>query len=284
MPRRYPIPGAYLVGKRVGMLRAIGLLNTVAPRGMQILCACDCGGSISVGIDSFRHNRPHHCGCSYDPNLVDKTNVRFGYLLALQPIGKNKWKEVLWECRCDCGKMAICVAGRLAQGQVTHCGCMTKRNRLLARPRTHCMTESRLYRAWSAMHDRCRNPHLYHGAMGVKVCPEWIKFENFLDWATTHGYQDDLSLDRYPDPFGDYCPENCRWATREQQQRNRRNTKMYSWLGKCQSAPDWADECGLARRLVTGRLRYGWSLEEALTTPPDTRNAFIRPRASLKGI
>lgn len=279
MPRKYSSPGAYLIHKRVGMLSAVGVLKKAPSGGTRILCACDCGGSIIVGVDSFRHDRPHHCGCSYNPNLRDKTGTRFGYLVALRPVGESKWGEVLWECLCDCGKTLNCVAGRLSQGQVTHCGCKTKENFLLAcaASRTHGMSETRIYREWAAMLDRCsttvKSPRRYHGNLGVRVCSEWKRdFTLFSRWALANGYGDDLTLDRYPDPYGDYEPSNCRWATRSQQQRNRRNTKILEWRGQSKSIPDWADYLGVRGPLIHNRLRCGWTVERALSTPAQIRS------------
>lgn len=84
----------------------------------------------------------------------------------------------------------------------------------------------RIYKIWQGMRQRCNNPndkdYMLYGGRGIKVCPEWdCDAEPFILWSLENGYADNLSIDRI-NTNGDYCPENCRWATSTQQIRNRR--------------------------------------------------------------
>ena len=120
------------------------------------------------------------------------------------------------------------------------------------------------------MRVRCSNPkaryYPLYGGRGIRVCPEWQHFEPFYDWAMANGYKDSLSIDRI-DVNGNYCPENCRWATAKEQARNQRSNRLVLYNGKTQTIADWADELNINPITLRTRLSHGWSVEEALTTP-----------------
>jgi len=80
----------------------------------------------------------------------------------------------------------------------------------------HGGARTRLYNTWRNMRGRCSNPNnpsfRRYGGKGIKVCPEWGSFGVFRDWAKSHGYADDLTIDRI-DSTGNYEPDNCQWIT-----------------------------------------------------------------------
>ena len=126
------------------------------------------------------------------------------------------------------------------------------------------------YGAWKNMRGRCNNPehatYPYYGARGIAVCDRWNdSFENFLaDMGRRPG--PGYSLERI-DNDGPYSPENCRWATRREQYRNRRPNRFLTFNGKTQCLTDWAAEIGCSAETLRGRLKSGMSVEEALTRP-----------------
>lgn len=138
-------------------------------------------------------------------------------------------------------------------------------------PVKHGMTDTRLYRIWLGMRNRCSDPKHPHykdyGGRGIEVCDEWKRDSKaFFDWSLQNGYADELTLDRV-NANGNYCPENCRWATMKEQHNNKRNNIMLTFNGKTQTLSEWADETGINYHKLLMRHIRGWSAERALTKP-----------------
>ena len=126
--------------------------------------------------------------------------------------------------------------------------------------KTHGQRYTRIYRVWEGMKKRCyKSSHpyyLHYGGRGITVCDEWQTFEPFYKWAMSHGYSDDLTIDRI-DNDGNYCPENCRFKTQTEQIRNRRISIKATINGKTQTLIEWAGENGIEYQTVYRRYRRG---------------------------
>lgn len=131
-----------------------------------------------------------------------------------------------------------------------------------ARPKEHASLPV-MEKHETAMHIRARHRLCKLWRPGIRICEEWLhSFETFRDWALSNGYGEDLTLDRI-DLNGDYSPLNCRWASPKEQARNRRSNVLYK--GKCLA--QWAEENGIRTDTLNFRLRAGWPIEKALSTP-----------------
>lgn len=128
------------------------------------------------------------------------------------------------------------------------------------------------------MRQRCENKnnkgYPNYGGRGITVCERWHLFENFI--ADMGEPTADVSIDRI-DNNGNYEPSNCRWATRTDQSRNRRNCLMYKIGGITKTLTEWCTQHGMNYGAVRSRLEKGWSIEAALTTPSTKRR--IKPCA-----
>jgi hypothetical protein len=127
------------------------------------------------------------------------------------------------------------------------------------------------YRAWVRMIQRCENSNgpefPGYGGRGIRVCARWRdSFEAFredMGPKPSAGH----SLDRFPDQNGDYEPGNCRWATNKQQSRNTRSNRLLTFNGETHCLAEWAAVTGVNSMALRSRLRKGWAVERALTTP-----------------
>ena len=172
-------------------------------------------------------------------------------------------------CQCDCGNKVVVLNNRLKFGNTMSCGCLQMETRAKVW-RTHGGKGSRLYTIWRGMIGRCyykSNPgYARYGGRGIEICNAWRSdFSAFREWAISHGYADDLTIDRI-DNNGNYNPTNCRWATKEVQNGNRRMTKLISAFGKTLSISEWSRVTGISRRAITHRIKSGMPIKEVLST------------------
>ena len=163
------------------------------------------------------------------PKKVDMTGRVIGRLLVIEECGRDSSGQVLWRCRCECGKVIVVRGSDLRNEHTTSCGCY-RRERSAEAHTTHGMRKTRLYRTWldllqraGAVKGASEKAKRNYQDRGITVCDEWLVFENFRDWALSHGYSDDLEIDRIDNDKG-YCPENCRWVSKRENTNNRRNT------------------------------------------------------------
>lgn len=131
---------------------------------------------------------------------------------------------------------------------------------------------TRLGSIYHNMKTRCTNPNYdkykWYGGKGISICDEWMNsYDIFEEWALSHGYADDLTLDRI-DPDGDYTPENCRWISRKEQANNRTSNHLITYNGKTQTIQQWSEELGILRSRIDRRLEAGWPIERIFTEPP----------------
>jgi hypothetical protein len=135
---------------------------------------------------------------------------------------------------------------------------------------SHKMSNTSIYNRWKGMFRRCYNPnckyYYNYGGRGIKVCKRWFIFSNFYS-DMKDGFKKELELDRI-DNNGNYSPENCRWVTRKENSRNKRTNRIFNG--------ETATEAGLRiagnTNIVANRLRKGWSIERAFTTPKSGLN------------
>ena len=203
--------------------------------------------------------------------LIDLPGSKFGRLTVVERSAKSrKAGHAMWTCLCDCGTFCEVDSYALRHGLTRSCGCLM-REWQNASHCTHGKSGSRLYSIWLGMRDRCNRPgnkyYGHYGGRGIKVCFAWdTSFEAFSDWADQAGYNDSLTIDRI-DVNGDYCPENCRWATVVEQGRNKRYNRKLQYRGEEKTLGEWAEETGIPIALISSRFSRGWNAERIFNEP-----------------
>ena len=156
---------------------------------------------------------------------------------------KGNKSDSLWLCQCDCGTKKIIYGRALKDGGTKSCGCLRKEILL---HKKHGMSNTRLFKAWTCMTQRCKNPndgaYKNYGGRGITVCEEWLGengFENFYGWATM-----------------------------KEQQNNKRNNHIISLNGEEHTISEWSRITGINKETIEARVnRYGYTDEEALMIP-----------------
>lgn len=144
----------------------------------------------------------------------------------------------------------------------------------------HASAHSPEYLVWCGMHNRCRCPSnrawSRYGGAGIRVCNEWNSFLQFL--ADMGDRPEGTSLDRI-DSAGPYSKENCRWATAEEQARNKVTTRVETAFGRTQTLAEWQKETGIGHATLSSRMKAGRTMEEAIAMGRPSDRGYVSHNA-----
>ena len=248
---------------QVGRRKPISKLGGVLPVSGQ--------GSYSSRFTPVRV--PEVSGNFYRVGVLTKYWITVAHDLKGQTFGRltvcdmaeSKHGQRRWLCACVCGNSKIVYGSPLLRGKSKSCGCLQK-ELAKAKRLTHGLSNTPVYKVWSAMLQRCNNSahkqYADYGGRGISVCSRWQDFANFL--ADMGEPPEGTSLERVRNAEG-YNPENCVWATPVQQARNRRSTKLVTFKGKEAPLIQHCETEELPYGTVLARLSRGWTIEESLT-------------------
>lgn len=199
-----------------------------------------------------------------------KIGDRFFHLEAVSFLGRDHNGHRRWLFRCDCGTTKEISEGHVTSGRTKSCGCLRKvvtTERMTKHGSAKRDKVTRTYKIWSGMIARCTiesaSGYQQYGGAGITVCDRWKEFGSFL--ADMGECPAGMSIDRLENDKG-YEPGNCRWATRTEQNINRKSVRLIEFNGESLTATQWARKLGISKATMYERLAK-WPLEKALTTP-----------------
>lgn len=179
----------------------------------------------------------------------------FGRLTALEPVGKNEYRQYLWRCKCACGKECVVASGNLISGNTKSCGCL--------RGQAHGLSYDAAHVTWKNIKTRCFNPngksYKYYGARGITMYEPWIHdFKAFYDYVSKleHCGEKGYSLDRIENDKN-YEPGNLRYATQSEQNRNQHSNIWVEYQGEKMCLKGAAERSGINYDVLLRRYARG---------------------------
>lgn len=183
------------------------------------------------------------------PHYPNEINMVINYLTIESEIEHSDEYPIYYICKC--GKEVIRERGSIKNSSsFKSCGCYLKEFNIKTKSKHNAAKhkngkQKKLYKIWSNMISRCNNPknssYKNYGAVGIGICKEWEDYKTFEKWAKKNGYKKNLSIDRKENNKG-YYPDNCRWVTRNDQNRNKRNNSIFLIDG------EWISQVNLAKK------------------------------------
>lgn len=182
----------------------------------------------------------------------------------------NRGKCTFWRCQCFCGTIREVQTSNLISGGSLSCGCL-RRDHAGLHLITHHKTKTPEFRIWQGIKTRCSNPHskgfIHYGGRGITLCEHWQDFQHFLaDMGPRPSAKH--SIERRNNMLG-YSAENCRWASRKEQARNTNRNRMVTIGEHTACVAEWLETFALPGHIFWGRVKRGWDIAQALTTPHD---------------
>ncbi len=226
----------------------------------------------------MKFQRIEHCEIPNNPhfvNLVTNPPTRYGRLIVIEFAGKEKTKatKYVYKCQCDCGNITYIRNSHLTTKQIVSCGCYNKEKKS-----KHNLSHTPEYTAWKHLKERCSNTkcreYCNYGARGIRVCDEWKN--SFVDFLVDMGRKPSPkhSIERINND-GNYCFENCKWATNLEQGNNKRWNVYIEYRGEKLSISQLARKSSISRSTLEYRLKNDWSIEDAVNIPPKGKKCQV---------
>lgn len=188
-------------------------------------------------------------------NLVGN---KYDRLIVLRETNKRtRQGSIIWECVCDCGNTVFSTGGNLKRYNTKSCGCLNRQKRAVSCLK-HGMTNTPEFKCWQHIISRCTKPfdrsYKNYGGRGISICERWFfSFQNFFEDMGNRP-SNNHSIERN-NVNGNYEPSNCRWATRDEQAKNKRNTRRVEYQGEFYHVNELCKKIGISKVTLYNKLR-----------------------------
>lgn len=202
-------------------------------------------------------------------SFIDLTGKTFNKLYVIRRVGKTVYGDPTWLCRCTCG-VEIVVGGNCVRSKQKSC-----KECYYESLRTHGLTQTKEYHTWEGMKARCYrktdDSYFLYGGRGIRIDKKWKNsFESFL-FDMGKAPSADYSIERIDNNLG-YRKSNCKWILKTDQPKNRRTNTMVSINGEIKCVSEWGHVYGVKRNTIYERVKRGWDVISAITTPVSVSN------------
>jgi hypothetical protein len=207
--------------------------------------------------------------CPMPTSILSLLDVEYHELTVIEYYGKrrqNRSTRHHWICECRCGAYIIVEGSHLKEGHTRSCGCLQKKV-VSKLNKTHGLAKTPEYKIWHAMIRRCTNKDLEcyknYGGRGITVCERWLNsIQLFLEDMGPRP-SPDLSVERI-DNAGNYCPENCKWGTDEEQLNNKRDNVVLTYRDETMTVAQWARKFNVKSNRIYQAIYKGRSATDIL--------------------
>jgi hypothetical protein len=214
-------------------------------------------------------------------NKLDNKNIIgniYNRLTVVKYVGVSKHNKKIFLFKCICGNECEKIIGDVKSGRTKSCGCLNKENKGRT-PILNPRQKNPLYPIWNNMMARCYNEksssYYNYGKLGITVCDDWHNFDNFCKSVGLRPSKKH-SIDRINN-YGNYEPNNCRWATHKEQCRNKKNNKMLFVDGISKPLSEWAEIYKINPSTIEKRMViWGWNESDAVKTKVIKGNGGIK--------
>lgn len=188
----------------------------------------------------------------------------FGRWTVIKAYSSYKNRHDYSLCKCNCGTVKEVLNYNLKHGISKSCGCLDHelaRERMKVQSKTHGLSNSRIYNIWQCLVRRGlgKTAKKNYADRGITVCKEWLSFLNFFEWAKNNGYDDTLTIERIDNNKG-YFPENCRWATWQEQANNKTTSHFVFYKNRRETLANWSRILNISYGAVKYRANHNLDL------------------------